>query len=92
MTQVLEKVCILVFLVSDNRIRNFFDPKRSTNKISCLLDVSNSSSKSEKFSLNDIEVLVDKKEQNRFKKACVGKVFRVSSHPKVNGKAGSQRS
>ena len=38
-----------------------------------LLNVSNGSSKSEEFSLNDIEVLVHKKEQNWFKRAHVRK-------------------
>ena len=38
-----------------------------------LLNVSNGSSKSEEFSLNDIEMLVDNKEQNWFKRAHVGK-------------------
>ena len=60
--------------------------------MSSLLNVSNGRSKSEEFSLNDIEVLVDNKEQSWFKRARVGEIFRVSSHPKVNGKAGRQRS
>ena len=37
------------------------------------MNVSNGSSKSEKFSLNDDEALVDNKEQNWFKRAHVGK-------------------
>ena len=37
------------------------------------MNVSNGNSKSEEFSLNDIEVLVDNKEQNWFKRARVGK-------------------
>ena len=37
-----------------------------------MLNVSNSSSKSEKFSIKDIEMLVDNKEQNWFKRAHVG--------------------
>ena len=42
-------------------------------KMPCLLNVSNGSSKPKEFSLNDIEVLVDNKEQNWFKRAHVGK-------------------
>ena len=51
----------------------FFDSKRSTNEMSSLLNVCNGCSKSEEFSLNNIEVLVDNKEQNWFKRARVGK-------------------
>ena len=40
--------------------------------MSSLLNVSNGSSKPEEFSLKDIEVLVDKKEQNWFKRAHIG--------------------
>ena len=38
-----------------------------------MLNVSNSSSKPEKFNLKDNEVLVDSEEQNWFKRAHVGK-------------------
>ena len=38
-----------------------------------LLNVSNDSCKPEEFSLNDIEVLADNKEQNWFKRIHVGK-------------------
>ena len=38
-----------------------------------LLNVSNSNSKSEEFSLKDIEVFVDSEEQKWFKRAHVGK-------------------
>ena len=41
--------------------------------MSSLLNVSNSSSRSEEFSLKDIEVFVDGKEQSWFKKAHIGK-------------------
>ena len=41
--------------------------------MSSVLNVSNGSSKSEEFNLNDIEVLVDSQEQNWFKRAHVGK-------------------
>ena len=41
--------------------------------MSSLLNVSNGSSKPEEFSLKDIKVLVDSKEQNWFKSAHVGK-------------------
>ena len=37
-----------------------------------MLNISNGSSKSEEFNLNNIEVLVDSKEQNWFKWAHVG--------------------
>ena len=40
---------------------------------SSLLNVSNASKKSEEFSLKDIEVLVDNKEQNWFKRAHIGR-------------------
>ena len=69
----MRKVCILAFFVSGGQIQKFFDPKRSTNKMSSLLNVSNGSSKSEEFNLNNIEVFVDNKEQNWFKRARVGK-------------------
>ena len=38
-----------------------------------VLNVSNDSSKPEEFSINNIDVLVDKKEQNWFKRAHMGK-------------------
>ena len=37
-----------------------------------VLNVSNASSKSEEFSISDIEVLVDSEEQNWFKQAHMG--------------------
>ena len=40
--------------------------------MSSLLNVSNGSSKPEEFSLKDIGVLVDKKEQSWFKRAHIG--------------------
>ena len=40
-------------------------------KMSSVLNVSNGSNKSEEFSLNNIEVLVDKKEQTQFKRAHI---------------------
>ena len=42
-------------------------------KMSSLLNVFNDSSRPEEFNLNDIEVLVENKEQNLFKRAHVGK-------------------
>ena len=42
-------------------------------KMSSLLNVFNDSSRPEEFNLNDIEVLVENKEQNWFKRAHVGK-------------------
>ena len=44
-----------------------------------LLNVSNASNKSEEFSLNDIEVLVDNKEQNWFKRTHMGKFLEITS-------------
>ena len=44
---------------------------------SSLLNVSNDSSKSEEFSLNDIVVLVHNKEENWFKRADVGKFLGI---------------
>ena len=43
--------------------------------MSSLLNISNGNNKSEEFGLNDIEVLVDNKEQNWFKRAHVGKFW-----------------
>ena len=45
---------------------------------SSLLNVSNGSSKSEDFTLNDIEVLVDNKEQNWFKRAHIGQYLGIA--------------
>ena len=45
-------------------------------KMSSLLNVSNLSSKSEEINLNDIEVLVDSKEQKLFKKGRYRTIFR----------------
>ena len=45
--------------------------------MSSVLNVSNGSSKSEEFSLNDIEVLVDSGDQNWSKRAHVGKFLRL---------------
>ena len=42
-------------------------------KMSSLLNVSNASNESEEFSLKDIEMVVDNKEQNWFKRAHLGK-------------------
>ena len=62
------------FFVSDDRIQKYSDPKKNYKmKLSSLSNVSNASNKSEEFSLNDIEVVVDGKEQNWFKRAHLGK-------------------
>ena len=45
--------------------------------MSFLLNVSNDSSKPEEFNIKDIEVLVDNKEQNWFKRAHVGKFLGI---------------
>ena len=67
----MKKVCILAFFVSGDRIQKFFDPKRITNKMSSSLNISNGSSRPQEF--KSIEVVVDNKEQNWFKRAHVGK-------------------
>ena len=41
--------------------------------MSSFLNVSNTSSKSEEFNLNDIELIVDSEEQNWFKRTHMGK-------------------
>ena len=46
-------------------------------KMSFLLNVSNGRSKSEQFSIKDIEMLVDSEKQNWFKQAHVGKSFQI---------------
>ena len=46
--------------------------------MSSVLNVSNGSSKSEEFNLNNIEVLVDKKEQNWFQRAHIGKYLGIA--------------
>ena len=62
-------------LLTDARSRINNDLARTGNliKMSSLLNVPNASSKSEEFSLKDVEVLVDGEEQNWFKRAHVGK-------------------
>ena len=67
-------MCINIgFFVPGDQTQKFFDPKRTKIKMSSLLNASNDSSKPEEFSLKDIEVLVDRKEQNWFKRAHVVK-------------------
>ena len=51
--------------------------------MSSLLNVSNGS-KSEEFNLKDIEVIVDKKKPNWFKRAHMGKYFRVSPYHNID--------
>ena len=53
--------------------KKFFDQKELQIKVSSLLNISSASSRPEEFSLKDIEMLVDSKEQNWFKRAHVGK-------------------
>ena len=50
------------FFVSGDWIQFFFDQQELQKKMFSLLSVSNGSSKSEEFNLNDIEVLVDSEE------------------------------
>ena len=47
-------------------------------KMSSLLNVSNASNKPEEFSLKDIEVFVNSKEQNWFKRAHVGQYLGIA--------------
>ena len=47
------------FFVSGDRIQKFFGQKELQIKMYSLLNVSNTTSKSEEFILNDIELLVD---------------------------------
>ena len=53
-------------------IQKVFDQKEVQINMSSLLNVSNGSSQPEEFSLNNIEVLVDNKEQNWFNRTHVG--------------------
>ena len=60
--------------MSDDQIKKVLTQKDVQTKMSSLLNVSNhASSKPDEFSLKDIEVLVDNKEQNWFKRAHVRK-------------------
>ena len=63
--------------VYNDRIHFFFDQKELQIKMSSFLSFSNGSSKSEHFSLKDIEVFVDSEEQNWFKREHVGKFLRI---------------
>ena len=68
---------MIICFVSGGRIQIFFDRKQLQTNISpsssSLLNVSNdASSKSGEFRLKDIEVFIDSREQNWFKKAHVG--------------------
>ena len=65
---------------------NFFDLKELQKKKSSLLNVSNGSSKSKEFNLNDIGVLVDSKEHNWFKRAQVRKFLGIARIITSNGK------
>ena len=53
----------------------------SGDRMSSVLNVSNANSKSEEFSLKDIEVLVDSDKQNWFKRAHVGKFLGIENIP-----------
>ena len=59
--------------VSGDRIQNIFNPERLKMKMPSVLNVSNDSGKPQGFSIKDVEILVDNKEQNWFKRAHVGK-------------------
>ena len=60
------------------RYKNFLSQKEVQIKISSVLNVSNGSSKPEEFSLKDIEVLVDNKEQTWFKRAHTGQFLGIA--------------
>ena len=53
--------------------KNFLTQKEVQMKMSSVLNVSNDSSKPQAFSIKDIDMLVDNKELNWFKRAHVGK-------------------
>ena len=57
--------------------KNFLTQKEQ-QIMSSLLNVSNDSSKPEEFSLKDIEVLADNKEQNWFKRAHIGRYLGIA--------------
>ena len=62
------------FLCLMTKYKSFFQIKMSSS----LLNISNdASSKSEEFSINDIEILVESEEQNWFKGAHVGKFLEL---------------
>ena len=63
-------MCVCVCVVTGYKI--FFDQKELQIKKSSLLNVSNTNSKSETFSL---EVLVDSEKQNWFMRAHLGKFW-----------------
>ena len=63
------------FFVSGDRIEKIFGLKELQIKISSLLNVSNDNSTTKEFSLNDIEVLVDNKGKDWFKRTHVGKLL-----------------
>ena len=58
-------------------VTRFLNQKELQIKMSSLLNVSNASNKPEEFSLKDIEVFVDSREQNWFKRAHVGKFLGI---------------
>ena len=65
--------------MSDDQIQKFFDLKKEQQtNMSSVLYASNDSSKPEEFSLKDIEVLVDNKEQNWFKRAHIGRYLGIA--------------
>ena len=59
------------------RYKIFLTSKELKTKMSSLLNVSNDSSTPEEFSIKDIEMLFDNKEQNWFKRTHVGKFFEL---------------
>ena len=60
------EVTYRAFFVSGDRMQQFFDQKELQIKILSFLNASNSSSKPEEFTLQDIEVLVGSEWQNWF--------------------------
>ena len=80
------------FLCLVTGYKKFFDLKELKIKMFSVLNVSNGSSRPEELSIKDIEMLVDSEEQNWFLEGLRGELFRVSSHPHVNGKTSRRRS
>ena len=64
--------------VSGDRIQKSFEQKELKINMSSVWNVSNANSKPKEFSLKDIKVLVDREQQDWFKRAHVGKSLGLS--------------